>query len=318
MAKSCGLPPSRLVKLRLKELAGVAAVLRAAGEILPVAPWLQVIANLLSSLRPLERESRRDKKPPIEYVDFSPATISLYARGCGLECTDLEIRAAYAETKAWRARMAARTGRPHRLMMDMDVIGEKLGVTDEVRTEARAWNIGTMNGSSAARAQARRERDRQHKQVKRRIEGVVSRKDYEAKSLSKTKPWEAEGISRRTWYRRRAGHEVMAQVRRGTSASEAMDFSGTSASEAMNNTGSAFLFVTDETIQDPRVRIGIRRGGLADMAEQLIKDQFGNYPYRPGGRRERSGIPMLAQHFSGKIDLAVEWSNLGRAGTCQT
>lgn len=36
----------------------------------------------------------------------------------------------------------------------------------------------------------------------RRQAGAVEREEYEAGSLSKAKPWEAEGISRRTWYRR--------------------------------------------------------------------------------------------------------------------
>jgi hypothetical protein len=39
---------------------------------------------------------------------------------------------------------------------------------------------------------------------KRRTKGMKSRAEYlEANSLSQTKPWIAEGISRRTWYRRR-------------------------------------------------------------------------------------------------------------------
>jgi hypothetical protein len=45
---------------------------------------------------------------------------------------------------------------------------------------------------------------------KRRVQGVKSRAEYlEANNLSQTKPWEAVGISRRTWYRR--------QKERGTS-----------------------------------------------------------------------------------------------------
>jgi len=37
----------------------------------------------------------------------------------------------------------------------------------------------------------------------RRRQGVVERSSYEAASLEQAKPWEAEGISRRSWYRRR-------------------------------------------------------------------------------------------------------------------
>jgi putative DNA primase/helicase len=53
--------------------------------------------------------------------------------------------------------------------------------------------------------QVRRERDKARQMARRRAAGGVSRADYLAKNgLSKTKPWEQEGISRRTWERRRA------------------------------------------------------------------------------------------------------------------
>jgi hypothetical protein len=39
---------------------------------------------------------------------------------------------------------------------------------------------------------------------KRRSLGIIPRSEYEAGSLAKVKPWEAEGISRPTWYRRQA------------------------------------------------------------------------------------------------------------------
>lgn len=34
---------------------------------------------------------------------------------------------------------------------------------------------------------------------------ALPREEYEAASLARRRPWEAEGISRATWYRRRAG-----------------------------------------------------------------------------------------------------------------
>lgn len=46
-------------------------------------------------------------------------------------------------------------------------------------------------------------RSKENSTAWRRRNGVVPRSDYEANSLSKTKPWEAEGISRRTYERRR-------------------------------------------------------------------------------------------------------------------
>jgi hypothetical protein len=50
----------------------------------------------------------------------------------------------------------------------------------------------------------KRERDRERKIDKLRAAGVVRRATYLSNSLSQTKPWVQDGISRRTWERRRA------------------------------------------------------------------------------------------------------------------
>ena len=49
----------------------------------------------------------------------------------------------------------------------------------------------------------KRLRDRDRAARMRANRGVMSRDEYLAASLSRTKPWKAEGISRRTWERRR-------------------------------------------------------------------------------------------------------------------
>lgn len=48
-----------------------------------------------------------------------------------------------------------------------------------------------------------RERDADRDRARRRAAGAIERELYESNSLSRLKPWEQEGISRRTWYRRR-------------------------------------------------------------------------------------------------------------------
>jgi hypothetical protein len=53
--------------------------------------------------------------------------------------------------------------------------------------------------------QTKRERDRARKAARRRAAGAVPRSKYLTQNaLSRTKPWEVKGISRRTWERRRA------------------------------------------------------------------------------------------------------------------
>ncbi len=49
-----------------------------------------------------------------------------------------------------------------------------------------------------------RERHRLAEEGRRRDAGALPRQEYEARSLTRAKPWEAEGVSRRTWERRRA------------------------------------------------------------------------------------------------------------------
>jgi len=65
----------------------------------------------------------------------------------------------------------------HRKRMDVDVAGRE-------RRQERA-----------------READRDRKECARRAKGAKPR----AQALSRTRPWDAEGISRRTWERRRTG-----------------------------------------------------------------------------------------------------------------
>lgn len=58
-------------------------------------------------------------------------------------------------------------------------------------------------------------RDRARKEAARRAAGAVDRETYESQSLSRQKPWEALGMSRRTWYR--SGKPMPSE--RGTSPS---------------------------------------------------------------------------------------------------
>ena len=71
---------------------------------------------------------------------------------------------------------------------------EALGITE---TEMRACGFRHLVSSDI-----RREHHRVGK-IQRRRNQACLREEYEAKSTSNLKPWEAKGISRRTWYRQR-------------------------------------------------------------------------------------------------------------------
>jgi hypothetical protein len=60
----------------------------------------------------------------------------------------------------------------------------------------------------------KRQRQRREAELKRRRQGQRSRTAYLASSLSRTKPWLKEGISRASWYRRQKMRQPVRQVRR--------------------------------------------------------------------------------------------------------
>jgi hypothetical protein len=90
-------------------------------------------------------------------------------------------------------------------LISMCRMGEMLNLTAAEREVCGIRTIDAVDETRAERkarlAEARKAADREAKRAKR---GRVAREVYEGSSLSKTKPWEAEGISRRTWERRRA------------------------------------------------------------------------------------------------------------------
>jgi hypothetical protein len=84
-----------------------------------------------------------------------------------------------------------------------DTLATRLNLTEADRRRLRITTIGAVDMTKAERAKRRRERARLRKQRERRSQGAKSRTEYEANSISRNKPWITEGISRRTWYRRR-------------------------------------------------------------------------------------------------------------------
>lgn len=54
----------------------------------------------------------------------------------------------------------------------------------------------------AIRLARRRRQHADHKREVRRANGAIPRAEYEANSMERLKPWEAFGISQRTWYNR--------------------------------------------------------------------------------------------------------------------
>ena len=88
-----------------------------------------------------------------------------------------------------------------------DQLGKLLGLTFEERGYLKITTIGACDVTKAQRncrrKQRKRERDRESAAKRRREQGAVPRPEYLKSSFSAVRPWEAEGISRRTWERQR-------------------------------------------------------------------------------------------------------------------
>ena len=81
--------------------------------------------------------------------------------------------------------------------------GIRLNLTAAERERLQCWQIGAADHTEADREAQRKAKRRQRVTSRRREVGVRPRQEFLATSLSKSKPWEAEGIGRRTWYRHR-------------------------------------------------------------------------------------------------------------------
>jgi len=88
-----------------------------------------------------------------------------------------------------------------------DAVANLLRVTMAERLALGLRTIGACDVTPAERRRIMKEKkmrqDRERQSAKRNSEGRKSRSEYEKNSLSQQRPWEAEGISRRTWERRR-------------------------------------------------------------------------------------------------------------------
>jgi hypothetical protein len=94
-----------------------------------------------------------------------------------VECTDLIDRV---------------TSKP--LRWTADTLAWRIGLNDATRTLLKITTIGAIDLNKVQRAERRKQRDAAAHRARRAA--VVSVSDYEEK------PWEAQGISRATWYRR--------------------------------------------------------------------------------------------------------------------
>lgn len=78
-------------------------------------------------------------------------------------------------------------------------LGNHLEIDNEDRERLQAWTIEAYDISKERREVINREKNKAAQERRRRKNGAKPREE----SLSRTEPWKAEDISRRTWERRR-------------------------------------------------------------------------------------------------------------------
>ncbi|MGJ0532409.1 MAG: hypothetical protein ACR65W_03900 [Methylocystis sp.] len=133
----------------------------------------------------------------------SPARLAIHAQ---VDRHGIYIGERILDSIAEGMRDGERWTATNRCLVSPQEAARRLGVDYEEREDLCLRSIGAVDSTpEVIRAQARDkklERDRAQKETMRRAGGAQPREEYERNSASRTRPWEALGISRRTYYRR--------------------------------------------------------------------------------------------------------------------
>jgi hypothetical protein len=112
-------------------------------------------------------------------------------------------------SEAWAREIAAKAcDQPEPYRFTADILAEKQGLTYAERQALGITAIGAIDVDREERERRRRQRSRANEKQKRRENGAMPRELYERGSTNSTRPWEREGISRATWYRRQRASRV--------------------------------------------------------------------------------------------------------------
>lgn len=127
-----------------------------------------------------------------------------------------------------------------------DVLGDRLNVTLAEREALRITTIRPAGMTDEKLANYRRAKDRARKRQKRKRQ---DRDDYLANSKSRQRPWEAAGMSRAKWYRRRETGVSAPHGETGVSAPLGARETGLSAAN-LNSNGHSCLKTPEKSTGD--------------------------------------------------------------------
>lgn len=122
------------------------------------------------------------------------------------ECDDPSIGEAIEEAIAAGMHAGEAWTEKNRKLVSDDEVARRLGVTAAERRDLGLRTVGAIDATREERQEEARDRKRQRDRArahhKRRAAGKMTRQEYESRSTAGIKPWEAMGVSRRTYYRR--------------------------------------------------------------------------------------------------------------------
>jgi hypothetical protein len=184
-------------------------------------------------------------------------------------------------------------------LMTAREIGERLGLTNAERERLKLWQFKPIDMTDEELTAHRKRKNNERRRAKR----ARTRAEYLGSCLSATKPWEAEGISRSAWERRRKNAST-----RGRSAPE------NASTRGRNNSvyGSAVSCGVKERGESAR---GLQEGGApvgraaSNESRDMDRHTPRSYAQRPRLAASKGDLARVAAVMR---DRAMEeWRNRG-------
>jgi hypothetical protein len=142
-------------------------------------------------------------------------------------------------------------------------IGEFLKISAEERLLAKAYNIPAYDETSEQAAERVREKAAVRMRKNRKDKGAKPREE----SFSRTKPWEALGMSRATWYRNKRNGQVQGE----TNSCEAISIYIGSERNCLKNDSSATDSFNNNDLSETVVIYSKRFGTFMEYPKEFVK-----------------------------------------------
>lgn len=226
--KRARITAARRASWRLAELIRLALWRRAHGVVVDADAFAFVLAATLASApTSVSNEGRGGRAVRWRGLDLLSLREACAQAELG-RITDDELGTKMVAVSKWQVGNAGKTLRP-------DSLAQILSLSAIERAECGIRTIGAVDESLTVRRERQKQAKRKTEAERLRAKRVgkhIPRAVYLERSTDRQKPWEAAGVSRRTWFYRKAqleklfspGHDVRAPAVTAYLASRARDF----------------------------------------------------------------------------------------------